>query len=277
MSENTTPGDGKCNSDLPPPPVHAGADLRGIKWVSIRSSLRDDWSAHNAATWRALISMDLAAWQQVPAGSLPACAKMCGNLTNFGRNFGIFLTIFCHPERYGWYKCSDGRMYHKCLADRVLHELKRNEKRQAQRRRDIKRNWQSCGRKEEEGRKEGIPPPSPPPESPAMGSDGGDGGGARPRPRVRAWDAGGMRTATSLPDLLRAAGTPCNASMVSEWSLCADGFKLDDLSIILWHSIMNRDPIRLPSGLRAAINAFRAMDSTERSAIKAAAAAAGVV
>lgn len=272
MSENTTQGDVKCNDDLPPPPIPAGADLRGIKWVPIRSSLRDDWAAHNAATWRALLCMDLAAWQQVPAGSLPSCPKMCGNLTNFGRNFGIFLTIFCHPERYGWYKCSDGRMYSKCLADRVLHELKRKEKRQAQRARDLKRNWQSCGMKEEEKKKDRIPSSSPESTADSHGDDDDDA-----RPRVKAWTADGMRTATSLQALLRAAGSPCNAGMLAEWSLSADGFKLDDLAIILWHYIACRDPIRMPSGLRNAINAFRSMDSDERARIKAAAAAAGVV
>lgn len=138
------------------------------------------------------------------------------------------------------------------------------------------------------------PPPSPPhtgtpsagaqrvPDSPAAGD-----GGARdartestadrpavrriensaPRDRIHGGDLNAARKAIALGavlGLVAACGGECGGALGAEWRRDAHGLQVGELALILWGRLIAGDPIRKPSGLRAARAEWRAMTSQER-------------
>lgn len=103
----------------PAPPVPFDADLRAyprgapdITWL-IES---EDWITGTDAERVASLTLLVAAWKQIPAGSLPNNDDLLRRLSARDSDWKqVQYRALC-----GWYLCNDGRMYHAKLSDLVL-------------------------------------------------------------------------------------------------------------------------------------------------------------
>lgn len=110
-------------AELPPPPVPADADLRGMDFMPLKGD-----RLFNSATWieasnegrvAALRQWWHAFAKEVPAGSLPDNDRLLAVYAGYGEA-AIKAWRKIRPEAMkGWFKCSDGRLYHKFLAEIV--------------------------------------------------------------------------------------------------------------------------------------------------------------
>lgn len=124
--------------DLPDPFTPPDCDLRGFDWMALLGArlfkstfyrkARKDPRAGLAGIklwWEAML--------QTPAGSLPNDDDELCELADFGEDIKTWQR---HREvaLYGWVLCSDGRLYHKTVAEQVViaweKKLKANETRE---------------------------------------------------------------------------------------------------------------------------------------------------
>lgn len=109
-------------STLPSPPIPPGVDLHDFSFVPIFRTQLFRSSFHAKATdaeWRAGVTLWLKSWDQIPAGSLPDDDVELCRLAEFARNHRAWKRV--KPMAlHGWYKCSDGRLYHRIVAEGVL-------------------------------------------------------------------------------------------------------------------------------------------------------------
>lgn len=134
---------------LPPPPVPADCDLRGMEWLPLYGGrlFGSDFDAHASdAEFRAGMQLWWAAWNQVPASSLPDDDVALCRLAGFGRDLKGWKRVKARAT-HGFYKCSDGRLYHRALAtfaqeswDRRLKDRERKAKWREQRERKTERD-----------------------------------------------------------------------------------------------------------------------------------------
>jgi hypothetical protein len=113
-------------TDRPKPPVPPYIDLRSFKFMPL-----DVVALHASETWgmadgwaaKACINLWTKAWHQIPAGSLP-------NDENLLRTWsGVPDWERCRSVALrGFEQCSDGRLYHGPLCDRVLEAWEQKEK-----------------------------------------------------------------------------------------------------------------------------------------------------
>lgn len=105
----------------PLPFTPADSDLRDFAFMPLHvAKLRDSDLAATAdpeACWYAVL-LWCSAWHQLPAGSLPDDDKVLCRLIGLGRDLGTWNRHKAEAMR-GWTKCSDGRLYHKTVADAV--------------------------------------------------------------------------------------------------------------------------------------------------------------
>ena len=102
---------------LPDPMTPADCDLRGMEWMPLYGGrlFGSDFDAHATdAEWRAALQLWWAAWNQVPAASLPDDDIALCRLAGFGRDVKAWRKVKTRAL-YGFAKCSDGRLYHKAL------------------------------------------------------------------------------------------------------------------------------------------------------------------
>lgn len=108
-------------TDLPEPPVPADVDLRDFQFTPIfRARLfGSSFNARvNDSEWRAGVTLWLKSWDQVPAGSLPDDDVDLCRLAELGRDMKTWRKL--RPGAlHGWFACSDGRLYHKVVAEGV--------------------------------------------------------------------------------------------------------------------------------------------------------------
>lgn len=152
-------------SELPAPPYPADTKAKGwrfeLDYEQIEQS--DTWDLAGAEVRPWLLMMWLTAWRQVPAGSMPVdegviAAKLGMPAKAWAKHRAVLLR--------GWWKASDGRLYHPTLAKRVYEMMGR-------RRSDSDRKARERARKlsESAGNDTGITPesrvtpPGLPPES----------------------------------------------------------------------------------------------------------------
>lgn len=120
--------------DLPQPFVPPEADLRGYEFMPLygeRLRTSDHNSAVTDAEFRASINLWWAAWQQVPAASLPADDMTLCTLADLGRDMRTWAKVKAKAMR-NFVMCADGRYYHTFLAphacaawaDRVKYRLR---------------------------------------------------------------------------------------------------------------------------------------------------------
>jgi hypothetical protein len=99
---------------------------------------RSTFNAHASdAGFRAAVNLWWAAWQAIPAASLPDDEIVLTRLAGLGRDLEKFRELR-GEAMHGFIKCTDGRLYHRFLADEAKKSwelLKHNRDRQ-QRHRD---------------------------------------------------------------------------------------------------------------------------------------------
>ena len=132
-------------TDLPEPLTPPEADLQGYGFMPLYGH-RLFGSGFNAlsndAEWRAGVTLRWAAWNQVPAGSLPDDDAALARLADLGRDLRRWRRLRANALR-GFVKCADGRLYHTVLAPLVI---------EAWTRRLAERDWKRKYRGKKQGR-----------------------------------------------------------------------------------------------------------------------------
>lgn len=108
-------------SDLPEPLAPPECDLRDFGFTPIFRARLFGSSFHARATdseWRGGVTLWLKSWDQVPAGSLPDDDIDLCRLAELGRDLKTWRKIK-DGALHGWFKCSDGRLYHNVVAEGV--------------------------------------------------------------------------------------------------------------------------------------------------------------
>ena len=106
---------------LPPPLVTPDVDLRDFSYTPVfRSRLfGSSFHAHTSdAGWRAGVTLWLKSWDQTPAGSLPDNDVELCRLAELGRDLTSWAAVK-DEAMWGWSAHSDGRLYHKIVAEGV--------------------------------------------------------------------------------------------------------------------------------------------------------------
>lgn len=106
---------------LPAPLVDPDVDLKDFPFTPMFRSRLFGSSFHAKASdggWRAGVTLWLKSWDQTPAGSLPDDDVDLCRLAELGRDLKSWSKIK-KEGLWGWIKCSDGRLYHKTVAEGV--------------------------------------------------------------------------------------------------------------------------------------------------------------
>lgn len=106
-------------SDLPPPLTPPDCDLRGLPYLPLDMARLFDSEFYALSTgdeFKAGVSLWCKSITQLPAGSLPADDRMLAYLSGAGANWCNVKEMALH----GWIKCSDGRLYHRTVAEKVV-------------------------------------------------------------------------------------------------------------------------------------------------------------
>lgn len=118
-----------------------------------------------------------------------------------------------------------------------------------------------------------TPPEGTPTTTTATSGQGQGGTAAMAKRRVDAIDPITVRSSIRtgmLAELLKAFQLDSTLPrLLSEWTLAADGLSLGDVARLLWWRWNNRDPVRLPTGLRLARAAWDGTETTERGRVVA--------
>jgi len=294
--------------DLPPPPVPADCDLRAFQYLPLDVvRLRDSElsAAASGDEFRAAVLLWCASWHQLPASSLPKDDRALAHLAGYGRDLKGWSKVRDGAMR-GWQEANDGRLYHRVVSEKAAEAWKarleqRTRTEAARAAREAKRKQGSptttdhaghvttddvsssvtesvtdnaTGSKgegrEREGKGEGRDYNTPPPPSaaPARADAPAPPGGERRRiTGLRPAEVAKAVTAGDLVALVRAFGGSSPAS--PEWIRDAAGMQLGELAAVLWLAMREGSPIRQPSGLRRARQAWAQETPEERRAIAA--------
>ena len=107
---------------LPEPLVGPQVNLQDFPFMPIditRLFGSEFHASSDAETWRAGLTLWLKSWHQVPASSLPDEDTQLARLAELGREKGKWKRIR-EGALHGWVKCSDGRLYHRVVAEKAL-------------------------------------------------------------------------------------------------------------------------------------------------------------
>jgi hypothetical protein len=109
------------HDDLPPPPVPADCDLRGIDYMPMHGhrlfgSAVYSMMLENPRAGVAAMKLWWCAWQQCPASSLPNDDRVLARLADFGTDLRAWRRAK-DVAIHGFILCSDGRLYHPLLAE----------------------------------------------------------------------------------------------------------------------------------------------------------------
>lgn len=121
--------------DLPQPLTPPDCDLRGLEWMPLYGHrlFASDFDTHASnAAFRAAVNLWWAAWNQVPAASLPDDPMVLCRLAGLGRSLKQWRAISLDALR-GFEPCADGRLYHRTLASIALDSWEHRRKERARR------------------------------------------------------------------------------------------------------------------------------------------------
>lgn len=107
---------------LPPPLVPAEVDLRGLEYMPLLGArlFGSDFDLDASdAEFRVGLRLWWAAWNQVPAGSLPSEDHRIRGLAGLAENPSKWNKVRDRALG-GFVKCSDGRLYHPIVAEQAL-------------------------------------------------------------------------------------------------------------------------------------------------------------
>ena len=102
----------------PDPMTPADCDLRGMEWLPLYGGrlFGSDFDSHATdAEFRAGMQLWWAAWNQIPAASLPEDDLTLCRLAGFGRDVKAWRKVR-DRALHGFVLCSDGRLYHRALS-----------------------------------------------------------------------------------------------------------------------------------------------------------------
>jgi len=163
------------------PLTPADCDLRGMAWMPLfgHRLFASDFDARATDTeFRCAIRLWWAAWQQVPAASLPDEDRVLCHLSGLGRDMKTWLKVKA-SALHGFIKCSDGRLYHKALSAEALEAWDRRVKERTR-----KASWRA--RRNGPGDGDGGEDETPSPNGTRPGQDAdGDGDTTRTSPLTR--------------------------------------------------------------------------------------------
>lgn len=111
----------------PKPMTPPDCDLRGMEWMPLYGHrlFGSDFDAHASdAEFRAGLNLWWAAWNQVPAASLPNDETALCRLAGCGRDLKTWRKVNEHAL-HGFIECSDGRLYHKAQVPFALESWER--------------------------------------------------------------------------------------------------------------------------------------------------------
>lgn len=106
---------------LPEPMTPPECDLRDFQFMPIEVVRLFNSEFHARATdaeWRAAVTLWLKSWHQMPAGSLPDDDIALCRLAELGRDHKAWKRLK-RMALYGWSRCTDGRLYHATVAEKV--------------------------------------------------------------------------------------------------------------------------------------------------------------
>jgi len=109
-------------STLPEPLVPPDVDLRGLNYMPLFGNHLFGSEFNAAASdseWRTAITLWWAAWNQVPAGSLPEDDTALCRLADLGRDLKAWRKLR-QRALHGFVRCSDGRLYNEFLCRQAL-------------------------------------------------------------------------------------------------------------------------------------------------------------
>lgn len=107
------------DSNLAAPLVPADCDLRDFQFMPVdvhRLLTSETWILGTGDERAAAMTLWLASWHQVPAGSIPKDDRMLAHLSQSGSKWK---KLKAHTLR-GWIEASDGRLYHPVVAEKAL-------------------------------------------------------------------------------------------------------------------------------------------------------------
>lgn len=107
---------------LPDPLVPIDVDLRNFAYTPMFRGRLFGSSFHakvSDAGWRAGVTLWLKSWDQTPAGTLPEDEVELCRLAELARDLKSWRKV-AKEALWGWFKCSDGRLHHRTVADGVL-------------------------------------------------------------------------------------------------------------------------------------------------------------
>ncbi|SFN72232.1 DUF1376 domain-containing protein [Sphingomonas sp. OK281] len=106
------------NADLPAPLTPSDCDLRDFAFMpvdTVRLLDSDLFALSSGDEFKAAMTLWCKAWQQVPAGSLPADDRVLAHLSGAGTKWKKLRTIALR----GFVECSDGRLYHPVVCEKA--------------------------------------------------------------------------------------------------------------------------------------------------------------
>jgi hypothetical protein len=126
--------------DSPNPLTPSDCDLRGLDYMPLLGNHLFGSEFNAAASdsaWRAAVTLWWAAWNQVPAGSLPNDDVALCRLADLGRDVKTWKKLKAHAL-HGFICCNDGRLYHEFLCKQALVAWEKRVKE-----RDRKAKWRA--------------------------------------------------------------------------------------------------------------------------------------
>ncbi|WP_122049923.1 DUF1376 domain-containing protein [Asaia bogorensis] len=137
----------------PEPLTPEYCDLRGYEFMPLfghKLFASEFYTEASADEFRAGLRLWWAAWNQVPAGSLPNSDRALATLADFGRDIEAWQDV---KERalHGFIECSDGRLYHPMICAEAIDSYEER-LRKSKRRTDDKerlKQWREMRRNQE--------------------------------------------------------------------------------------------------------------------------------
>lgn len=122
------------------PLVSPEVDLRGLEYMPLFGNHLFGSEFNAAASdeeWRAALTLWWAAWNQVPAGSLPNNDQALCRLADLGREVKAWMRVKARAL-HGFIECDDGRLYHSFICKQALVAWEKRVKE-----RERKANWRT--------------------------------------------------------------------------------------------------------------------------------------
>jgi len=119
--------DGVSDTKPPAPLVPAEVDLRDFAFVPLefrRLFTSETWILGNPEERCAALCLWCESWHQTPAGSVPDNDRILAHLSQAGSRWK---KLRGHALR-GWRKCSDGRLYHPVVCEKVMEAWAKHKK-----------------------------------------------------------------------------------------------------------------------------------------------------